>query len=109
MTVRTLLKNWAAHYLSDEEAVILLIVLALGFAVVILLGGTLAPFLTALVLAFMLQGLVNMLTRRKVPQWLAVSLVYLGFVGAMLAMAFLLLPLACRIPRYWRSSSAFPC
>ena len=93
MTVRAILKNWAAHYFSDEEAVILLIVLALGFAVVILLGGTLAPFLTALVFAFMLQGLVNMLTRRKVPDWLAVSIVYLGFIGAMLAMAFLLLPL----------------
>lgn len=93
MTVRALLKNWAAHYLSDEEAVILLIVLALGFAVVILLGDTLAPFLTALVLAFMLQGVVNMLTRRKVPDWIAFSVVYLGFVGAMLAMAFLLLPL----------------
>ena len=46
MTVRTLLKNWAAHYLSYEEAVILLIVLALGFAVVILLGGTLATELS---------------------------------------------------------------
>lgn len=93
MTIRALFKNWAAHYLSDEEGVILLVVLILGFAVVILLGSMLAPFLTALVLAFMLQGVINMLTRRKVPEWLAVTIVYLGFIGAMLSMAFILLPL----------------
>ncbi|AFJ03095.1 Putative permease PerM (YfgO) [Methylophaga frappieri] len=93
MTVRSMLKNWAAHYFSDEEAVILLLVLLLGFAIVIWLGGMLAPFFTALILAFMLQGLINMLVRRHVPEWLAMVLVYLGFVGALLAMAFLLLPL----------------
>lgn len=93
MTLRSIFSNWAERYFSDEEAVILLIVLVLGFAAVIWLGRMLAPFFTALVLAFLLQGVVNLLTRRKVPEPVAVGLVFLGFVSAMLALAFLLMPL----------------
>ena len=93
MTLRSLFRGWMEHYLSDEEAVIMLVVLVLGFAVVILLGKMLAPFLTALVVAFLLQGAVNSLTRRRVPRFLAVLLVYLAFIGILLAMALILLPL----------------
>lgn len=93
MTLRAVLKGWVDHYLSDEEAVILLVVLVLGFAVVIFLGRMLAPFLTALVIAFLLQGAVSWLERHRVPQFLAVTLVFLGFMGLLLAMAFILMPL----------------
>ncbi|PAU76171.1 AI-2E family transporter [Halomonas salipaludis] len=93
MTMRALFKSWVERYFSDEEAVVLLIVLVLGFAVVIWLGRMLAPFLTALVIAFLLQGAVNALTRRRVPHLLAVSVVFLGFIGLLLAIAFILLPL----------------
>ncbi|MCE0732654.1 AI-2E family transporter [Halomonas sp. G15] len=93
MTLRAVLKGWVDHYLSDEEAVILLVVLVLGFAVVIFLGRMLAPFLTALVIAFLLQGAVSWLERRHVPHLLAVILVFLGFMGLLLALAFILMPL----------------
>lgn len=93
MTLRAVFKNWAERYFSDEEAVILLIVLILGFAAIIWLGGMLAPFFTALVIAFLLQGVVNMLMRQHVPEMMAVAIVFLGFVGVMLALAFLLMPL----------------
>ncbi|SEM08036.1 AI-2E family transporter [Halomonas caseinilytica] len=93
MTLRSLLRGWMERYFSDEEAVILLLVLVLGFAVVIWLGQMLAPFLTALVIAFLLQGAVNGLTRRRVPHLLAVLLVFLGFLGVLLAMALILMPL----------------
>lgn len=93
MTLRNVFKSWAERYFSDEEAVILLIVLVLGFAVVIWLGRMLAPFFTALIIAFLLQGSVTFLTRRHVPHLVAVSVVFLGFVGVMLALAFILLPL----------------
>src|SRR5690554_4391093 len=93
MTLRSVFKNWIDHYFSDEEAVILLVVLVLGFAVVILFGRMLAPFLTALVIAFLLQGAVGWLERRHVPHLLAVTLVFLAFIGMLLAMAFILMPL----------------
>ncbi|PMR70078.1 AI-2E family transporter [Halomonas heilongjiangensis] len=93
MTLRAVFKSWIDHYFSDEEAVILLVVLVLGFAVVIWLGRMLAPFFTALVIAFLLQGAVSWLERHGVPHLLAVILVFLGFLGMLLALAFILLPL----------------
>lgn len=93
MTLRAVFSNWAERYFSDEEAVILLIMLVLGFAAVIWLGRMLAPFFTSLILAFLLQGVVNLLTRRHIPEKMAVTIVFLGFIGAMLALAFLLMPL----------------
>jgi putative permease len=93
MTLRAIFSKWAERYFSDEEAVILLIMLVLGFAAVIWFGSMLAPFFTALVLAFLLQGLVNLLVRRRVPDKLAVGIVFLGFISVMLALAFLLMPL----------------
>lgn len=93
MTLRTVFKSWVDHYFSDEEAVILLVLLVLGFAVVIFMGRMLAPFLTALVLAFLLQGVVSWLERHRVPHLLAVILVFLGFMGLLLTLAFILTPL----------------
>ncbi|MGM0701110.1 MAG: AI-2E family transporter [Pseudomonadota bacterium] len=93
MTLRTVFKGWIEHYFSDEEAVILLVLLALGFAVVVLLGRMLAPFLTALVIAFLLQGAVSWLERQGAPHLLAVMVVFLAFIGILLAMAFILMPL----------------
>ncbi|RDB42951.1 AI-2E family transporter [Halomonas sp. DQ26W] len=93
MTLRQVFKGWIDHYFSDEEAVILLVVLILGFAVVILFGRMLAPFLTALVIAFLLQGGVNAMTRRGVPHLIAVIVTFLGFIGILLALAFILMPL----------------
>ncbi|MBB3330253.1 putative permease [Halomonas campaniensis] len=93
MTLRAVFKGWVDHYFSDEEAVILLVVLVLGFTAVIFLGRMLAPFLTALVIAFLLQGAVSWLERRHVPHLLAVTLVFLGFIGMLLALAFILMPL----------------
>lgn len=93
MTLRTVFKGWIDHYFSDEEAVILLVLLVLGFAAVIFLGRMLAPFLTALVIAFLLQGAVSWLQRRHVPHLLAVTVVFLGFIGMLLALAFILMPL----------------
>ena len=93
MTMRTILKGWVERYLSDEEALTLLLVLVAGFAAIIWLGRMLAPFLTALVIAFLLQGAVSALTRRHVPQLLAVVIVFLAFISVLLTMAFILMPL----------------
>lgn len=93
MTMRTILKSWVDRYFSDEEALILLVVLVAGFAAVIWFGRMLAPFFTALVIAFLLQGVVGALTRRGIPHLLSVIVVFLAFVGVLLALAFILMPL----------------
>jgi putative permease len=93
MTLKAVFSRWAERYFSDEEAITLLIMLVIGFATVIWLGQMLAPFFTALVLAFLLQGLVNLMTQNRIPEKLAVSVVFIGFIGAMFALAFVLMPL----------------
>ncbi|MDW7745742.1 AI-2E family transporter [Halomonas sp.] len=93
MTLRSVFRRWMDHYFSDEEAVILLVVLVLGFTAVIFFGRMLAPFLIAMVVAFLLQGPVSWMERRRMPRLLAVFVVFLAFIGVLLALAFILLPL----------------
>ncbi|SFQ05007.1 putative permease [Geopseudomonas sagittaria] len=90
------LRGWLYRYFSDEEAVVLAVVLVLGFAVVLNLGGMLAPVLAGLVLAFLMQGPIGWLERLRVPHMLAVWGVFTLFV-ALLAVCLLLL-----VPLVWR-------
>jgi putative permease len=87
------LRDWLHRYFSDEQAVALALLLLLGFAVVLTLGGMLAPVLTGLVLAFLMQGLVDGLERLRVPQSLAVWLVFALFMGGLGVFLLVLMPL----------------
>ncbi|HLV34456.1 MAG TPA: hypothetical protein VKY59_05055, partial [Spirillospora sp.] len=53
------------QYFSDQEAVLLIILLGLGLTVVVTMGVVLAPVLTAIVLAYLLQGLIGVMVRRR--------------------------------------------
>lgn len=89
-----IIKRWTDNYFSDEEAVYLLLLLLVGTSVILFFGRMLAPVLTAVVLAYLMLGLVEMLERwglKSVPSVLAV---YLIFIGALLATLTLLIPMA---------------
>ncbi|WP_324731236.1 AI-2E family transporter [Pseudomonas paeninsulae] len=90
------LRNWMHRYFSDEQAVVLAVLLVLGFAAVLTLGGMLAPVLTGLVLAFLMQGLVNALERLRLPQIMAVALVFLLFMSSLVLFLLVLMPLIWR-------------
>ncbi|HEX8593280.1 MAG TPA: AI-2E family transporter [Pseudomonas sp.] len=87
------LRDWVQRYFSDEEAVVLAVLLFLAFTIVLTLGGMLAPVLAGLVLAFLMQGLVNLLERLRVPEGGAVALVFTLFMGALLVFLLVLVPL----------------
>jgi putative permease len=87
------LRNWVQRYFSDEEAVVLAVLLFLAFTIVLTLGGMLAPVLAGLVLAFLMQGLVSLLERMRVPETGAVGLVFMLFMGALLVFLLVLVPL----------------
>ena len=59
-----------------------LIISALLIAGLVLGKGILIPFTLAVVLAFILSPIVRSLTRVRVPQALAVTLVMIGVLGA---------------------------
>jgi putative permease len=73
--------------------VILALVLVIGFVVVITMGHMLAPVLAALVLAYLLDGVVTTLQEWRVPRLGAVVLVFLVF------MVFLVFALLGLLPR----------
>jgi len=86
--LRTLYKK----YFFEEEAIILTGLLMALFAVLMTMGGVLAPLLWSLILSYLLQGLVNALDRLQLPHKLAVYLIYFLFVGALLLVILVLLP-----------------
>ena len=87
------ISGWVNRYFSNEEAIYLVALLVVGFLVLFTLGGVLAPVLTGLVLAFLLQGLVKQLIDWRVPEWGAVWLAFLLFIGALTALALFVAPL----------------
>ena len=87
-----IVRSWVDRYFSDEQAVVLSVLLIVGFAVVVMWGDILAPVIASLIIAFILQGPVNMLTQRSVPRVLAVSLVFGAFLSIIFALFFAVLP-----------------
>jgi len=87
------IRKWANHYFQDEEAV-LLVALIVGFMVVVAaLGQVLVPFFASVVVAYLLQGVIGSLEKRKVPYWIAFSTCYVLFLGVLTVLIFLVLPL----------------
>ena len=89
--IRTL-RNWYVRYFSDPEAVILALLLLLGTLIVVYLGGMLAPVIASLIIAFLLEGIVRLLQRARVPRLPAVILVFLLFLAVLLLVLVGLLP-----------------
>jgi|TARA_Y100000310_G_scaffold345590_1_gene466978 putative permease len=90
------MRGWLDRYLSDEEAVLFSMLLLLVFIVILTLGNLLAPVLTGLVLAFVMQGLITYLVSLRVPNSVAVPVTFFTFLGIFFAF-FLFV-----IPRVWR-------
>ncbi|OZB11529.1 MAG: hypothetical protein B7X58_12280, partial [Marinobacter sp. 34-60-7] len=57
-----IIRDLAHRYFSDEEAVILFLLLVAGTAFIIFFGAMLAPALGSVIIAFILQGPINKLT-----------------------------------------------
>ncbi|MFS2160902.1 AI-2E family transporter [Pseudomonas sp. Pseusp122] len=87
------LRDWMQRYFSDEEAVVLAVLLVVAFTVVLKLGGMLAPVLAGMVLAFLMQGMVNLLERLRMPESGAVGLVFMLFMGVLAVIMLVLVPL----------------
>jgi len=87
------LSTWFKRYFTDPQAVILATLLIVGFAIILNLGRILAPVLAAVVVAYLLEGMIRPLERIKVPRLVAVLLVYLLFLIGFLFLLFRLLPL----------------
>ena len=87
------LRGWYYRHFSDPQAVILALMLIFGAAVIFFMGQVLTPVIAAVVIAYVLEGVVRKLQRFKIPHILSVSLVVLGFVLLVLVLMLGLSPL----------------
>ncbi|MDJ0666991.1 MAG: AI-2E family transporter [Desulfobacterales bacterium] len=88
--------EWRKRYFSNPQVLILWFLLILGFALIFFLGQMLAPVLAAVVIAYLLEGLVNLLAKRKVPRMAAVLIVFIFFMVSLAVLLIILLPLISR-------------
>ena len=85
--------NWVNQYFSNEEAIYLIVLIGVTLLMLVAVGGYLAPVLTGLIFAFLLQGLVTWMEKRKVPHLLAVFASFLFFIGAIFGFTLIVVPL----------------
>ncbi len=94
MPVRKVLKNWGERFFFDEETIFFALLLLGVSSIVIFYGSILLPFFIALVIAFLLQGMVGFLRKKlKLPRFAAVIIAYCVFLGMALGALVWLLPL----------------
>jgi putative permease len=91
-----LIRSWINRYLSNPQILILGFLLLLGFGMVVWLGRMLAPVLAAVIVAYLLEGIVSGLERRRLPRRAAVLVVFILFMIALLALLVVVLPLLTR-------------
>jgi len=86
-------RTWFDHFFSDEQAMLLVVLLALGLTSVLMFGSTLAPVIASMILAYLTFGLVQWLERFGVRHLLAVWGIYCLFIVLLLVFVFVTLPL----------------
>ncbi|CBA32761.1 AI-2E family transporter [Cronobacter turicensis] len=89
-----MLTQWYRRRFSDPEAIALLAILVAGFCILFFLHGLLAPLLVAIVLAYLLEWPTSRLQRIGCSRGLAATLVLVLFIGIVLVMAFVVVPVA---------------
>ena len=86
-------KNWYLRRFSDPQAMGLFAILLFGFTAIYFFGDLLAPLLIAIVLAYLLELPIRFLTQKlKFPRFLAIILIFGGFISIVLLILFVLVP-----------------
>ena len=91
--MKLLITNWIKRHFSDPQVVFLGGFLVVLLAVLLLAGRMMAPVVAAVIIAYLLEGLIGPLQRRAVPRLFAVLVIYLGFLLVVILILFGLLPL----------------
>lgn len=90
--MRKLLRDFYDRYFHDEESIILIILLIVGLSVLLFLGGVLAPLIAAIIIAYLMQGLVDILLRYGLSSRLSFISVYTVFISLFLLLLLYLIP-----------------
>jgi putative permease len=88
-----IVRDWYNRYISDPQVVILALLLIAGFVVMLTLGEMLAPVMAGVIIAYLLDGVVQKCRRLGAPRLSAVVLVFILFI------TFLVFALVWMMPR----------
>ncbi|HIG41874.1 MAG: AI-2E family transporter [bacterium] len=89
-------RGWIDRFLSEEEAMLLAMLLVVSTLVIIFMGKILAPLMTGIVLAYVMQGIIKVMKKYHIPNGLAVAGTFVLFLGGFVGFLFFV------IPRVWR-------
>lgn len=91
-------KSWMERYFANEETVLLAVMFLATLLVFAVLGNVLAPMITAIVIAFLMQGTVLKMKAWGLPHTLSVTVAFLILVSL------ILLTLLYVLPTVWKQS-----
>ncbi|VAW81621.1 Putative permease PerM (= YfgO) [hydrothermal vent metagenome] len=96
------IRDWFKRYFSDPQVVILISVLVVSFVVILSIGDLVAPVLTSIVVAYLLQGPIKWLEKIRVPSSLALIIVFLCFIVLMVLILVWLVPTMLQeVPKFF--------
>ena len=96
------IRNWFKRYFSDPQVVILITVLVVSFVIILSIGALVAPVLTSIVVAYLLQGPIKWLEKMRVPSSIALVFVFLLFIVLMVLILVWLVPTAIQeVPKFF--------
>lgn len=86
------IKRWFTRQLANPQVALLGVLGLTAIIVIFFFGDMLAPFFAAVVIAYLLDGIVLRMQRRNLPRLLAVIIVFIGFLVGILLISFGLVP-----------------
>jgi putative permease len=89
-------QSWYKRYFTDPQASLLVVLLIVSFVIMYFMGGMLAPFFAAIIIAYMLEGSISTLETKNIPRILAVNMVFILFVTFLAFLVVVLLPIISR-------------
>ena len=88
-----LINDWYLRHFSDPQVAILAFLLLFGFTVIYFAGGLLTPLFAAVIIAYLLDGAIELLSGYRIPRFIAMILTFSLFVFCLLVVIFVLAPL----------------
>ncbi|HEY7774650.1 MAG TPA: AI-2E family transporter [Marinagarivorans sp.] len=90
--MKKVFERWIDRYFADEEAILIVVLLVASVFVLVTLGVVLAPMIAAIIIAFLLQGVVARLEQWGAPHIAAVTIAFVLLISSIMVILLVLLP-----------------
>ena len=87
------ISKWVRLLLGNPQLVILVLTLVLVLGAILWIGNLVAPIIASVIIAYLLDGFANPLMRIRIPRFIGVLIVYLGFLALLAFIVFAIVPI----------------